>query len=229
MTVPASRVLDLMLSQTGDPYVLGAEADPRDPNPAAFDCSEIVEWACARAGVVPKVPDGAWWQFEHCRKHGTLIPIGSAIVTPGALLFRVIGPHGGGGAGNHVAVSLGNGRTIEARGRAWGVGSFNANGRGWTHGALIPGVAHNPLAPAPEPPPAPRPRRRHRMDMIRCNIPGNPSHGAIYLLVGGRRVPMKTAEQANDIRWLVGRTGGEFVEVESPRAWLHFIATFPEA
>lgn len=164
MSVPASSILALLLSQSGDPYRLGAEADPRDPNPRAFDCSEFVEWACGRCGVRPTMPDGAWQQFLHCRSHHTLVPIGTGIATPGALLFRVVGAHGGGGAGNHVAVSLGNNKTIEARGRKWGVGSWSALNRGWTHAALIPGVAHNPASRPPPLPPAslPTPPPIHR-------------------------------------------------------------------
>jgi hypothetical protein len=41
-----------------------------------------------------------------------------------------------------VAISLGDGRTIEARGSAYGVGIFSANGRGWTAGGLVPGMKY---------------------------------------------------------------------------------------
>ncbi len=62
------------------------------------------------------------------------IEIEDAITTPGALLFRMSS------SGNHVAISRGNGTTIEARGKAYGVGVFSAKGRPWTHAGLIPGV-----------------------------------------------------------------------------------------
>ena len=61
-----------------------------------------------------------------------LISVESAIATRGALLVR--GPNG------HIAISLGNGWTIEARGKAYGVGIFPANGRAWTTGAIIPAI-----------------------------------------------------------------------------------------
>lgn len=38
-------------AQVGKPYILGAEASPRDPDPPAFDCSELVEWLYARSGT----------------------------------------------------------------------------------------------------------------------------------------------------------------------------------
>ena len=44
-------------AQAGDPYVYGAEANLADPNPKAFDCSELTQWAAKRAGVT--IPDGA--------------------------------------------------------------------------------------------------------------------------------------------------------------------------
>lgn len=102
-----------------------------------------------------------------------------------------------------------------------------ATGINWaTVGAAKPPTKPpvNPGSPEPEP----VIESEQEMNMIRCNIPGNPAHGSIYLLSGGRRIPMKTMDQANDLRWLVGICGGEYVEVTSARAWLHYMATFPE-
>ncbi len=117
------------LAQKGDRYVFGAETRLNDPNPNTFDCSELVQWAAHQAGVT--VPDGSANQLAHVRKHGSEISVAQALKTPGALLFRP----------GHVAISLGDGRTIEARGRKHGVGVFNANGR-FTHAGLIPGMRH---------------------------------------------------------------------------------------
>lgn len=120
----------LCLQQAGKSYVFGAEAAASEPNPRAFDCSELVEWACARVGVSPRFPDGTDAQESHCRSNGTIISVQSAINTKGALLFQP----------GHVAVSLGNGSTIEAMNPSRGVTKGNANGRGWTAGAKIPGA-----------------------------------------------------------------------------------------
>lgn len=116
------------LGQQGKSYVFGAEASPNDPNPRAFDCSELIEWAAARAGV--RVPDGSINQINAARP----MSVEEAMRTPGALLFRSGNP-------NHIAISLGDGRTIEARGRRYGVGIFDANGRGWTRAGVIPGLS----------------------------------------------------------------------------------------
>ncbi|MEW6430611.1 MAG: peptidoglycan-binding protein [Myxococcota bacterium] len=116
------------LGQQGKAYVYGAEARVSDPNPPAFDCSELVEWAARRAGV--SVPDGSINQINAARP----MSVEEALRTPGALLFRAGNP-------NHIAISLGDGRTIEARGRRYGVGIFSAEGRGWTRAGTIPGLS----------------------------------------------------------------------------------------
>lgn len=129
----------LLTAQRGDRYVFGAEASWSDPNPSRFDCSELIEWGCHRLGVVPTMPDGASAQLAHCHDHGTVVGVNVGLALRGALLFR-IGERPG--AGNHVALSLGHGRTIEARGSAYGVNEFPSGGRLWTHAARIPGLAY---------------------------------------------------------------------------------------
>ena len=56
--VPVESILRPALAQAGKSYVFGAQASAADPSPKAFDCSELVKWACARAGVTPTMPDG---------------------------------------------------------------------------------------------------------------------------------------------------------------------------
>lgn len=76
------------------------------------------------------MPDGSANQRAYVQQKGTQMSVADAIRTPGALLFRP----------GHVAISLGDGRTIEARGRAYGVGIFNAQGR-FTSAGMIPGMS----------------------------------------------------------------------------------------
>lgn len=128
------------LSQNGDKYVYGAEASASNPNPSAFDCSELVEWSLSQIGI--RFVDGAENQFRTCKRAGKEISISRAVSTRGALLFKIgNGPRNDGTSGNHVAISQGNGQTIEARGRRYGVGEWSAtSGRSWTNAALIPGL-----------------------------------------------------------------------------------------
>jgi cell wall-associated NlpC family hydrolase len=139
----------IALTQRGDPYVFGAESRFNDPNPAAFDCSELVQWAAARAGV--RFVDGAQRQRDACRLAGTLIPLPEALQTRGALLFRIDERPGN----DHVAISLGDGTTIEAKGRTYGVNVFRADDRPWTHAGIIPGFHWTRGAPPAPPPPRP--------------------------------------------------------------------------
>lgn len=122
------------MAQIGKPYRFGAEASPRDPAPAAFDCSELVEWAAARAGAV--IPDGSGPQIAFCEKSGAVIPIHLALQVPGALLFRR--PRGD--KPGHVAISLGDGRTVEAMDAAHGVCVGVGSRPGFDLGALVPGL-----------------------------------------------------------------------------------------
>ena len=121
------------LRQRGDRYVWAAETRVSDPDPDAFDCSELVQWAAGRVGVT--VPDGSYNQRSWCWRKGGKISVSKAIRTRGALLFM-------GDPVHHVAISLGDGkRTIEARGRAYGVNVFSST-RGFDAAALIPGMRY---------------------------------------------------------------------------------------
>lgn len=147
MSRPTPTVHDFLptiVPHAGDRYVFGAEVEFHDPDPDEWDCSELLQWALAGRLGVP-FPDGAINQWAYCRGAGAAISVPVAIDTFGALLFRI-----GVGAVNHVAVSLGDTRTFEARGAAYGVNYFTALGRTWTHGALVPGLDYTePAMPTP--------------------------------------------------------------------------------
>jgi cell wall-associated NlpC family hydrolase len=141
--------LDSALAQTGDVYVFGAEASLADANPEVFDCSELVQWAAHRAGV--EMPDGSWNQYLTLEQQGGDITVEQALSTPGALLFSFSSPPSAGSgrpAQAHVAISLGDGRTIEARGSDYGVGSWEANADRFQYAAVIPALAGaSPMSP----------------------------------------------------------------------------------
>lgn len=128
------------LSQRGDPYEFGAEAAFSNSNPRELDCSELVEWAAAQCGV--RFVDGAQNQRDACRRAGTLLQdVKQGVRKRGALLFRIDeGP-----SNDHVAISLGNGQTIEARGEAYGVNVFSADNRPWTHAGVVPGFEEDDM------------------------------------------------------------------------------------
>lgn len=145
-------VLLWAIAQKGDRYVFGAEVAATAADGAAWDCSELVEWASHKAGVQPRVPDGAFNQWAACRQAGTMIGVVEGINTRGALLFVGDGTGSGRDAITHVAFSLGDGTTIEARGSKWGVGCWTAVNR-FDFAARLPGLDHGaghaPLQPVP--------------------------------------------------------------------------------
>lgn len=131
-TGSVSEFVQLCLSQSGDTYIFGAEANPRDPDPSAFDCSELIEWAAARTGVY--IPDGSSAQIGYSQSKGLGMSVSEAINTFGALLYKP----------GHIAVSLGNGESIEAVGTGYGVRKMSATSRSfsWTAGGRIPGMRY---------------------------------------------------------------------------------------
>lgn len=103
--------------------------------PEAFDCSGLVTYSLAQVGIT--FPDGTANQWPRIVDAGTTVNLDTAIDTYGALLFRM------GTNPNHVAISLGDGNTIEARGSSYGVGIFPARqGRSWTGAGTVPELAH---------------------------------------------------------------------------------------
>jgi hypothetical protein len=86
----------------------------------------------------------------------TSIDVGQAIRTKGAILLRrPRARNSGEHAIGHIAISRGDGSTIEARGRKYGVVIVpDAEGRVWDYGGLIPGVEYVTGAAPPYTPPA---------------------------------------------------------------------------
>jgi cell wall-associated NlpC family hydrolase len=147
------RFVEVAQAQEGDQYVFGIRAKLSDPDPEKFDCSELTKWAAHQAGV--EIPDGAMYQYLDLKQKDSLIPVDQAMHTKGALLFYFSNePTAGGGRPSraHVAISLGDGRTIEAKGTKYGVGEFTAHNR-FNYAGVIPGLdasAAPPAATAPE-------------------------------------------------------------------------------
>jgi len=125
----AAHLLVLALKEVGKPYVLGSEGQPEEAL-KTWDCSELLQHLLAQVGVMQvtdskgrvtpiNVFDGAGFQWERSRS----IPFDAGVKLPGALLFVQSAsayprkPHTIG----HVAISLGNGYILEARGSRYGV------------------------------------------------------------------------------------------------------------
>jgi cell wall-associated NlpC family hydrolase len=92
----AGDVIKAALAKRGDPYRWGADG------PGAFDCSGLVQYAYAKAGI--SMPHSSAAQYQR----GT--PVARGAWKPGDLLFYGSGPS----AIHHVAIYVGNGEVVHA-------------------------------------------------------------------------------------------------------------------
>jgi cell wall-associated NlpC family hydrolase len=93
----AQQAVQVALAQLGTPYVWGGESR------AGFDCSGLVEFSYAKAGVI--LPRTAQQQFD-ATPH---LPDGAELQA-GDLVFFGAGPK----AVDHVGIALGDGRMVDA-------------------------------------------------------------------------------------------------------------------
>lgn len=151
MAFRGSDIIPLAMAHVGERYILGAHAPVLNPNwKGPWDCAEFTTWCAYQAyrilfGAEPKDPrsadaySGYWWADSAAP--GLRTDVGAALSTPGAFLVRqprrdLIG---------HVAISVGDGRVIEAAGRRLGVVCRpNTPDRRWDTGVLLPGVFYEP-------------------------------------------------------------------------------------
>ena len=122
-----NEALMVLAKHDGIPYVWGGKTT------AGFDCSGLVTWVLREMGF-SRFPHGSYNQYDYC-KSGAVSNIDAIKSVPGVLLFR----RSRNGRVAHVALSAPHRRTIEARGRKYGVGMFEER-IGWSDACLIPGV-----------------------------------------------------------------------------------------
>jgi hypothetical protein len=136
--------VELALAQDGDIYDYGVDVDLSDKDPDVFDCSELTQWAASQVGV--QLSEATYLQYLDMKSDDQIVSVEEALRTPGALLFYFSDepvPGGGRPSGAHVAISLGDGRTIEARSTEDGVGIFDAGepNERFNYAGVIPELA----------------------------------------------------------------------------------------
>lgn len=128
----ANAFVSKALTRKGDRYVFGATRNTAS-NIHVFDCSSLVRWALAQVGI-PNFPMTTYSQKPYLARKGQSISVETAARTRGAVMYtRSLG---------HVAISLGNGMTIEAANSRVGVVSYSARGRGFYYCYKIPGLRY---------------------------------------------------------------------------------------
>ncbi|MBN1237451.1 MAG: CHAP domain-containing protein, partial [Gammaproteobacteria bacterium] len=142
-------VLDVAKRHVGEPYALGARAPMANSDwTGPWDCAEFASWCVYRAvGILygtrpaddPVMADaytGYWAQ--QAALDGADIPVEDALRIAGACLLR----RPGNGPLGHIALSTGDGGTIEAHSSSTGVIAHTARNRRWDCGVLVPGVRY---------------------------------------------------------------------------------------
>jgi cell wall-associated NlpC family hydrolase len=158
-TATGARIVEIARSKLGQKYVFGARAKYDDPAYAGpWDCAEFATYCVAQAGGplfgvsgrTSKKPDaysGAWARDARQVAGARIISIDDAARIPGAILVRAPGD---GARVGHVAISTGDGDTIEAMSPKDGVRTGSVKGstskpRHWTLAVLPPGIEYTAI------------------------------------------------------------------------------------
>jgi len=130
----ATKAITVAAQQAGKPYIWGAAG------PDAFDCSGLVHYAYANAGLPGAGPTSHMWNTASIRFMGDPIPTGSE--QPGDLVM----PHSG-----HVGICIGNGKMwnapqtgipvrIDSYSHPWAIRRISTPGNGSAGGIQTTGV-----------------------------------------------------------------------------------------
>lgn len=141
-------IVRIARTRVGQRYVLGAKVPKDDASWfGPWDCAELASWAVYQAtgrvvgcfGTDPgsNAFSGQWSKVGAPHER---VSVDAALGIPGAILVRAPGE---GGTGGHVAISCGDGNSIEAYSTARGVIETRATGRRWDLGVLVADVAYD--------------------------------------------------------------------------------------
>lgn len=156
-------LIRLAETYVGGRYVLGIVV-PKDqasyPKDKGMDCAEFVSYViaqvtgrlygCTNDNAPMSVADaysGSFW--DDVNSKGIAISVEEAARIPGAFLVR----RAASGNYGHVAFSLGDGRTVEAKSTNEGIVIDKVSGRRWDTGGKVPWVSYGGNAPVDVTPP----------------------------------------------------------------------------
>lgn len=164
------QLVKILLPHIGEKYHLGAIAPKDDPRyKGPWDCAEFASWGvfqisgklygCANNDGDPGTADAysGFWARD-AERLGKKISIEKAQRIRGAVLIRMAAP----GQVGHVAISKGDGRTVEAHSTKTGVLSLGISGRRWDFAVLVPWLEYTE-AEMPNLPPLKTPKIIYRV------------------------------------------------------------------
>lgn len=145
-----AKMLELAARHVGEKYVFGARVPMSNHLwKGPWDCAEFASWCYYQiSGQLfgcdqkknPATADaytGYWKRDALATK--CITSVATARSTPGALLLRFPAP----ALIGHIAISDGNGGTVEAHSTKLGVIRSKVDGRRWDIGVLPPGITYN--------------------------------------------------------------------------------------
>lgn len=149
-TATGAGLLKRAREHIGEEY-RNIQVPKNDPNwKGPWDCAEFVSWlvfqeanklfGCIDDSADPAKADaytGAW--KLDLDKYGIRVSVAEAAGTPGGIVLRH--PPNSGSMG-HIAICDGQGGTVEAKGRRYGVVADTVHGRPWDAGILVPGISY---------------------------------------------------------------------------------------
>jgi hypothetical protein len=157
MANDGERILALGRKRLGDKYILGAAVPKNNANWAGpWDCAEFASWlvyqisdtlyGCHKNSGDPATADAytGYWGRD-AKSLGVRISVEQAARTPGAAVLRV--PQAN--AMGHIAISDGEGGTVEAHSKNRGVTESTLSGRRWDMGILVPGLTYSEALSTP--------------------------------------------------------------------------------
>lgn len=146
-----AEMLALAKTRIGERYV-NVCVPKNNPNwHGPWDCAEFMSWLVYQVGgflygcvdnsgnpATVESYTGAW--KHDSQRLGVRVPVAQAAATVGAVLLRY--PPSPGSMG-HIVVCDGEGGTVEAMGRDYGVRSGKVSGRVWDTGVFVPGFTYD--------------------------------------------------------------------------------------
>lgn len=156
------KMLNLAATRIGERYVNICVPKNNSNWHGPWDCAEFMSWlvyqtkgflyGCIDNQGNPATVEAYTGAWKHdSQRLGKRVPVAQAAGTVGAILLRY--PPSPGSMG-HIVVCDGNGGTVEAMGKAYGVRRGKVNGRVWDTGVLIPGFSYGDAGAVVAAPPA---------------------------------------------------------------------------
>lgn len=194
-------VVAFLLAQRGKPYW---NKDERRFGLAMFDCSGIHVASWRACGLW--YPSWATWSGAQLRwglEQETGISFEEARATFGAVMVR--GGLDGAGDKGHIVTSLGDGRTMEAMGTAYGCRIGKADGRGFDDCFRVPGVLYRGEA-VPAPPinwaaiAAVVAYLKEQPDVWAFLRDPTPGSGKLFVVLGGGKLYLNSPRAASEMQ-----------------------------